>query len=278
MRVICVVDNTAQRGSGFWGEHGLAFLIKARDKRVLFDTGQSGTVLLHNLEVLEQDPAAIDALVLSHAHNDHAGGLALLLNHLRPGIPLHAHPDIFRERFSKKGGMIHNKAFSTPRQALENHFDFRLDAEPQEILPGVWTTGGITERPELEGRSSDHLMRESGELVPDAYRDDMAMVIQGGDRLTVLCGCCHAGLLNTFAHVERNFNTPIVYIAGGLHLAAYSEDQVQHVGEILSMKSTLQRVYPSHCTGEAAYVILSNMLGPKVVHPCPAGTELVFEG
>jgi 7,8-dihydropterin-6-yl-methyl-4-(beta-D-ribofuranosyl)aminobenzene 5'-phosphate synthase len=254
MRVICVVDNTAQRGSGFWGEHGLAFLIKARDKRVLFDTGQSGTVLLHNLEVLEQDPAAIDALVLSHAHNDHAGGLALLLDHLRPGIPLHAHPDIFRERFSKKGGMIHNKAFSTPRQALENHFDFRLDAEPQEILPGVWTTGGITERPELEGRSSDHLMRESGELVPDAYRDDMAMVIQG------------------------NFNTPIVYIAGGLHLAAYSEDQVQHVGEILSMKSTLQRVYPSHCTGEAAYVILSNMLGPKVVHPCPAGTELVFEG
>jgi 7,8-dihydropterin-6-yl-methyl-4-(beta-D-ribofuranosyl)aminobenzene 5'-phosphate synthase len=278
MRVICVVDNTAQRASGFWGEHGLAFLIEAGDKWVLFDTGQSGTVLLHNLEVLEQDPASIDALVLSHAHNDHAGGLALLKDHLRPGIPLYAHPDIFRERFSKKDDVIHNKTFTMPRQAIESQFDLRLHAEPQEILPGVWTTGGITERPELEGRSADHLMREAGELVPDAYRDDMAMVIQGGDRLMVLCGCCHAGLLNTLAHVERNFSAPIAYIAGGLHLAAYSDDQVQHVGEVLSAKSTLQRVYPSHCTGEAAYVILTNMLGLATVHPCPAGTILNLDG
>jgi len=277
MRVICVVDNTVQRASHMWGEHGLAFLIEAGDQRVLFDTGQSGTILLHNLEVLELDPATIDAIVLSHAHNDHAGGLSELMDHVRPGIQLYAHPDIFRERFSKKDGETRNKAFSTTRQALEAQFDLRLSAEPQEVIPGVWTTGGITERPEPEGRSADHLMREADELVPDAYRDDMALVLQIGDHLMVLCGCCHAGMLNTLAHVERTFSAPIAFIAGGLHLTANTADQLQRVGDVLSSKSTLHRVYPTHCTGEAAFVALTNVLGSSVVQPCPAGTKLDLE-
>jgi 7,8-dihydropterin-6-yl-methyl-4-(beta-D-ribofuranosyl)aminobenzene 5'-phosphate synthase len=277
MRVTCIVDNTAQRASNLWAEHGLAFLIESGDKCVLFDTGQSGTVLLHNLEVLHIEPATIDALVLSHAHNDHAGGLAKLLDHLCPGIPLHAHTDIFRKRYSKKDTEIHEKTFSTTRQALEAQFHLHLNDRPEEIIPGVWTTGGITDRPEPEGRSADHLMQEGDDLVTDAYRDDMALVLEIGDHLMVLCGCCHAGLLNTLAHVERNFNSPIAYIAGGLHLTSASPDQLQHVGEVLSSKSALQGVYPSHCSGEGAFVALSNMLGQSVVHPCPAGTELDLE-
>jgi 7,8-dihydropterin-6-yl-methyl-4-(beta-D-ribofuranosyl)aminobenzene 5'-phosphate synthase len=277
MRVICVVDNAAQRSSRMWSEHGLAFLIESGDDRILFDTGQSGTILLHNLEVLGLDPATIDAIVLSHAHDDHAGGLSELMDHLRPGIPLYAHPDIFRERFSKKDGDIRNKAFSTSRQALEARFDLRLNARPQEITPGVWTTGGITERPEPEGRSANHLMREGDDLVPDAYRDDMALVIQIDDHLMLLCGCCHAGILNTLAHVERTFSLPIAIIAGGLHLTTNTADQMQHVGDVLSSISSLRCIYPTHCTGEAAFVTLTNILGPSVVQPCPAGTILDVE-
>ena len=68
MKIICIVDNAVQRSSPFWGEHGLAFLIETDAGRLLFDTGQSGMVLLHNLEVLDVDPATIDALAISHAH------------------------------------------------------------------------------------------------------------------------------------------------------------------------------------------------------------------
>ena len=58
MNVTCVVDDAVQRSSPFWGEHGLAFLIETDAGRVLFDTGQSGTVLLHNLDLLGVDPAS----------------------------------------------------------------------------------------------------------------------------------------------------------------------------------------------------------------------------
>jgi 7,8-dihydropterin-6-yl-methyl-4-(beta-D-ribofuranosyl)aminobenzene 5'-phosphate synthase len=274
MRVICVVDNAVQRSSLFWGEHGLSFLIEAEGKRLLYDTGRSGTVLLHNLEVLGVEPATIDAIALSHAHNDHAGGIAKLMDYVRSGTPLYAHLDLFRERFSKKGEEIQNKAFSTTRQTMEAQFDLRLHEEPLEVIPGVWTTGGILERPEPEGKNADHLMREGEAIVPDAYQDDMALVLQNGNQLMLLCGCCHAGLLNTLAHVEQNFSIPVAFIAGGLHLTAYTSDQLDHVCEVLSSHSTLQRVYPNHCTGEVAFVSLTNALGASVVQPCPAGAEL----
>jgi 7,8-dihydropterin-6-yl-methyl-4-(beta-D-ribofuranosyl)aminobenzene 5'-phosphate synthase len=277
MRVICLVDNAVQRSSHFWGEHGLSFLIEVGEKRILFDTGLSGTVLLHNLEVLGIEPATIYAIVLSHAHNDHAGGLSKLMETVQLGIPLYAHTDIFRERYSKKGEKVLNKAFSITRQAIEAQFDLRLHDKPLEVIPGVWTTGGIIERPEPEGRSPDHLMREGDDLVPDAYRDDMALVLRMSGRLMVLCGCCHAGLLNTLAHVGRIFNSSIAFIAGGLHLTTSNDQQLRHVAEVLSRQSGLQGVYPGHCTGEAAFVALAHVLGPSVVKACPAGTELDLE-
>ena len=104
MKLTCLVDNAVQPNSGFWGEHGLAYLVEAAGRRILFDTGQSGTVLVHNLKLLGIDPATIDAVAISHADYDHTGGLPALLPLLRPGIPLFANADLFRERFSQRDG------------------------------------------------------------------------------------------------------------------------------------------------------------------------------
>jgi 7,8-dihydropterin-6-yl-methyl-4-(beta-D-ribofuranosyl)aminobenzene 5'-phosphate synthase len=157
---------------------------------------------------------------------------------------------------------------------LAGRVGLALSARPQEIFPGVWTTGEITARPEPEGRSDYHRMREGGALVADAYRDDMALVLQTGDQLVLLCGCCHAGLLNTLAHVQRTFKGPIAFIAGGLHLIGVTGDDLRHTGEVLGAIASLQRVYPSHCTGEEAVAALTQVLGPSVVQPYPAGTVL----
>lgn len=276
MRLTCVVDDAVQRSSPFWGEHGLAFLIETEGRRLLFDTGQSGTIVLHNLQLLGVDPETIDALAISHAHYDHTGGLPTLLEHLRSGIPLYANPDLFRERFSRREEHPKRIGLSVTREEWATRLALNLDARPQEILPGLWTTGEISERPEAEGKSDHHLMREGEYLVADAYRDDMALVLQSGDELMLICGCCHAGLLNTLAHVKRVFEGPIAVIAGGLHLTSATDDDLRHIGEVLSAMPALQLVYPNHCTGEAAFVALTQILGPSVVHPCPAGTVLEF--
>jgi len=43
--------------------------------KVLFDAGTKGGILLHNAEVLGEDLSDLSAVVLSHWHSDHAGGL-----------------------------------------------------------------------------------------------------------------------------------------------------------------------------------------------------------
>jgi 7,8-dihydropterin-6-yl-methyl-4-(beta-D-ribofuranosyl)aminobenzene 5'-phosphate synthase len=248
---------------------------------VLFDTGQSGTVLLHNLAALGVEPESIDALAISHAHHDHTGGLPALLDRTRPGLPLYANPDLFRERFSRRvsrrGGEPESIGLPLAREALASKMSLHLGAGPQEIHPGVWTTGEIAPRPEPMGGSAHHLVQGGAGWAPDPCRDDMSLVVEVGSGMLLLCSCCHAGLLNTLSCVQRAFERPIVAIAGGTHLVNADADHLQQVRETLLEMETERRIHLNHCSGEAAFYALLLALGPDVVRPCPAGTQLDLE-
>ena len=160
------------------------------------------------------------------------------------------------------------------RDELSARLTLKLSTGPQEIVPGVWTTGEINERTDFEGRGKELLMAVGGELVTDAYRDDMALVLRSADHLGLLCGCCHAGLLNALAHVARIFSEPVALIIGGLHLAGVAEDDLRRACARLTAMPALQRVCPGHCTGETAFLALAQSLGPVVVQTSPVGTVI----
>jgi len=273
IKVTCIVDNAVQTSSQFWGEHGLSFLIETAQGHVLFDTGQTSTVLLHNLQVAGVDPAAIAAIALSHAHYDHTGGLNGLLQDVSK-VPLYAHPDLFRERFSRHGAEVKSIGLPLSREELTRYVNLQLHTEPQQIVPGVYTSGEIVSRTELEGRSTRHLVRSDNAWVADPYRDDMAIVLKIAQGLVLICGCCHAGLLNTLQHVQVAFGERVTTVLGGMHLAAMSAEQLRHIIRVLQGYD-IQRLYPNHCTGQNAYVALSVAFGDRVL-PCPVGTELTF--
>jgi 7,8-dihydropterin-6-yl-methyl-4-(beta-D-ribofuranosyl)aminobenzene 5'-phosphate synthase len=275
--VRCLVDNTALRGSTLWGEHGVAFTIETPDGSLLFDTGQSGDVLVHNAEQMHIDFKRFDALVVSHAHHDHTGGLAHFLALGRPGTPLYANPDLFRERFALKDGKAHSIGLRLSQAEVTGHVNLHLSTEPTEILSGVWTTGEISERPDFKGRSSQHHIRVGGTWQPDPYKDDLSLVIQTSQGLVVICGCCHAGLLNTLAHIRRCFSQPVRAIIGGTHLASARPEDLEHVRITLKDQGLGDSpiLYLNHCTGERAQAFLAQAFGEKM-KSCPAGTELVL--
>ena len=273
-KITCIVDNTVQRSSLFWGEHGLAFWIETDQGCALFDTGQSGDVLSHNLETLGLHLQDLNALALSHAHYDHTGGLGAVLSQ-NPGLPIYANADFLSLRYSLRSGEYESIGMSIPPEELTQQADLHLSDSPIEVLPGLWTTGEIRERLEPEGYSPHHFIHADGEWKPDPYRDDMSLVMDTQEGLVLICGCCHAGLLNTLAHVQRTFQRPIVAVLGGTHLVTADEAFLERVVSVLREDYDLLYFYLNHCTGERAYVTLVNAFD-KRVKPCPAGTILIF--
>ncbi|MBN1679614.1 MAG: MBL fold metallo-hydrolase [Anaerolineae bacterium] len=275
LEITCVVEDTIVPDSALRSEHGIAFYIKTPGGRLLFDTGESGDVLVHNAAHLHIDLSQIDALALSHAHLDHTGGVPDVLKRTRPMIPLYASPDIFRERFVRSLEQPVSYCLKLSRDELEQHVDLRLSADPVEIVPGVWTTGEITDRTSFEGRGNMHQIRVDGEWKPDPYRDDLSLVLETGDGLVVLLGCGHAGLLNILRQVKRHFDGDIIAIAGGTHLASATDAMLQQAIDELSTTYNRPRLYPNHCTGQRAVNALADAFGSQV-QPCPPGTILTF--
>ena len=72
IKIQILMENKTYR-DGLVAEHGLSLLIEAGDRRILFDAGAS-PLLMHNMKLLNVDPATIDTVVISHGHFDHTGG------------------------------------------------------------------------------------------------------------------------------------------------------------------------------------------------------------
>ena len=79
MRITIIYDNEV-REEGLQADWGFSCLIEAKEvPQILFDTGTSGSILLHNMKILGIDPSAIGIIVISHGHGDHTGGLSSIL-------------------------------------------------------------------------------------------------------------------------------------------------------------------------------------------------------
>lgn len=274
-QIICVVDNHAAPGSNLRSEHGVSFWIKTENGVLLFDTGEKKTTLRHNLRKLQLSLDDVDCLALSHSHYDHTGGLEMVLTK-RYGIKIFANPDILRPRYALHDGKYRSIGLPFDPAMLVNNAELRLSAQPSQIFPDLWTTGVISKRPEAPGGSPHLLVHEEGAWQQDPYQDDMSLVLKTCRGSVVICGCCHAGLLNTLFHVEDNFEGPIRTIIGGTHLVSADDKQLDHVISIIQARYQGVDFYLNHCTGEKAVTRLSSALGEQV-KSCPAGTILTFD-
>jgi len=274
LKVTCVVDHETL-SPGLKGEHGLSLWLESGERVVLFDTSQIAEVLLHNLKTLNLPLERIGAIVLSHGHYDHTGGLQVLLER-RPNLPVYANADIFRPRYSYRKGQYQSVGLVIDPQRLPAQPRFLLSNEAVEVVPGLWTTGEITRREEEPGSSPHHFIRvEEERWLADPYRDDLSLVYHGVDGLSLICGCCHAGLLNTLAHVEKRFERKVVNVVGGIHLAPASADDLDHVKNILCKKHPGVTYHLNHCTGSNAVSAFQQAF-PGRVDYLKAGMSIVL--
>jgi 7,8-dihydropterin-6-yl-methyl-4-(beta-D-ribofuranosyl)aminobenzene 5'-phosphate synthase len=241
---------------------------------VLWDTGQTGAVLWRNLEQLRLDRRPLAAVALSHAHQDHTGGLASVLERY-PRVSIYGHSALFTERFASRDGELRAIGLQGS-EGLKQRHNFFLSAEPRQIINDVWTTGTITPRPYPQGSSPSHRTRFAGQILADSYADDMSLVLATPGGLVLVCGCCHAGLRNTLGVLRRRVKGPLRAILGGAHLTGVDAAEIEALIDALRQEGS-PRLYLNHCTGEKALFRLQQAFG-EGVQPFPAGAALTFNG
>ena len=211
LRLHVVFNNVSHKG-GLETGWGFSCLIEGLTKTVLFDTGGNRDILLSNMQRLGLDAEAVDAIVLSHIHGDHTGGLSAFLAH-NPDVTLYmpeSFPASFRQEVKRLGAAI------------------ATVSGPQPLLHSTYSTGemgwGIKEQ---------------------------ALIIDIPQGLIVMTGCAHPNVADMAERAKEYLDKNIYLLMGGFHLGGKSDAEIRAIIKRLRLLG-VQRVAPSHCTGDNA--------------------------
>lgn len=267
--------------------HGLALVITAHGpdgaRTVLFDGGPVDYAVERNGTRLGIDFGAIGAVMLSHGHWDHAGGIPQALAMIRAAngdraVPPLLHPGMFAERASRQadGGVMPMDRVPSPAEWEAMGALPVVSAEPATMAGDLfWISGEIPRRTAYERGLPTQVARASRDAPwqPDPLlMDERALAVRvRGKGLVVFSACSHAGIVNVLHHVRDSFpGEPIHAAMGGLHLSGENEAIIPETVRDLGGFG-LAHVFPAHCTGWRAVNALERTFGEPVVAPAAVG-------
>ena len=273
-RITVLVENAASE-AGLLAEHGLSVWIENAHGRYLFDTGQ-GPALVPNARRLGIPLDQADAVILSHGHYDHTGGLAHVMNR-KESPRIHAHPAAFEPKYAQNPDGT-ARGIGMPDQVRElvmSSADIRWTRLPAELSPGLFLTGPIPRRTDFEDTGGP-FYADARCRTPDGLPDDQAVFLDTPGGIVVVMGCAHAGVINTLRYIrELTGNSRIRAVMGGMHLlAAGSHRMDRTMAELKGLD--VQELFPAHCTGQVAVKRLYTEFSQRCF-PFSAGTVLEFD-
>jgi 7,8-dihydropterin-6-yl-methyl-4-(beta-D-ribofuranosyl)aminobenzene 5'-phosphate synthase len=272
--------------------HGLSLLVKTwldgTSHTLLFDAGPAEETLAYNVERLGVDMGQIEAVVLSHGHWDHGGGLPKafeLIHAAAPGrepVPCYLHPGMFVQRAIPRplGGVLPIKTPPDPAFLAQCGALSVVDTEATTLLDGhFYLSGEIPRRNSFERGFRGHVRQdEDGQWVPDPLIMDeryLAFHILGKG-LFALSACSHAGIVNVATDVRERFApVPVHGVMGGFHLSGANESVIGQTVEALA-QFDMPLLAPGHCTGWRAVNALTQRLGEACLVPTSVGQHYVL--
>ena len=250
---ITILDTMVAGSVGMDGEWGFAALVEADGRRILYDTGASPGMVLHNARRLKIDLSDVEDVILSHNHDDHTAGLLTLRAAYAKENPralsrCHVAAGIFAAREGGDGKPDTN--MSDLKAAYEGLGGrFIVHDGPAELAPGVWFTGPVPRPNNERNWSPGSYLRQPAGRIDDTVPEDAALVINSGDGTVVVTGCGHAGVMNICERAHAILGPqPIAGLIGGLHLFLNNQASVEATGARLKALG-VRKILAAHCTG-----------------------------
>jgi 7,8-dihydropterin-6-yl-methyl-4-(beta-D-ribofuranosyl)aminobenzene 5'-phosphate synthase len=289
-------------GKTLISEFGLSMHVESghgtETRNILIDFGFTPEALVNNSNLVGIDPAKLDALVLSHGHYDHFGGLAGFLRQnngkLKAKLPIYVGGE---EAFCARewtASPVRGDFGALDRKALENaDLTVKYAEGPALVADHGFTTGQIGQAsfekllsPSAMKIGVDHGMgcyaerlpddERTKAIVPDQFRHEIATAFNlKGRGLIVLTSCSHRGVINAIKQAQATSGVKKVHaVIGGFHLAPYDADYVRQT--IAALKDIdIDYVIPLHCTGEPFYDMAKAEMPSKLLRSY-TGTRFVF--
>jgi 7,8-dihydropterin-6-yl-methyl-4-(beta-D-ribofuranosyl)aminobenzene 5'-phosphate synthase len=255
VRLTVLVEDTVNKPD-LIAKHGLSILVETTSadskSRILMDAGPPPDVALHNANVMKADIRSLDAIVISHGHYDHAGGLVQILRSIgRPTLVV-AHPLAFAPKFAYKPNLKFIGTEFNHESVRDAGGVLLIARNSVPVATGVIASGEVPRENDFEKVegfwtvANDHFLQ-------DPMTDDQSVVINLREKgLVIISGCAHAGIINTVRNAEKIAGTDDIYaIIGGFHLADASGKRIEATLDQL-LRIQPKRLYPCHCTGSRA--------------------------
>ncbi len=243
MKIITLIENLVYQ-SGLVAEHGLSFYIETESKKLLLDTGQS-PAFLSNAKKLGIHIKEIDAVVISHGHYDHTGGLYAFLQENEK-----AKVFLKKEAFGEK--YHHDRFVGTAYlpEIIRNRIVY-VD-EVTELVPGIAIVPEIPVIDPVDTSFDGFYLRNGDHVEPDRFDDELFLAITEGNKLSVLSSCSHRGITNILQAAHKLFSLPVGMITGGFHLKnAPSKRYDAVIAYFHEIKP--ENIGVCHCTGIDQY-------------------------
>lgn len=273
MKVVVLMENTTCR-EDISCAHGLSLYIETAKHRLLFDMGPDER-FIENAEALGIDLSQVDTAFLSHAHNDHCGGLAAFLrcnDRAKVYMQRAALGDYYVVTDSKCAPI----GLSPEDKTLQERFilcddTVRLDDE-------LTVFSRVTGRTLWSGANATLREKVGNDYPHDAFRHEQSLLVSENGKTALFAGCAHCGMANILKRAEEVSGKTPDFVLAGFHLYNPSlqrsepQELVDAVGEALK-SAAVRKYFTGHCTGKEAYERLHAHLGARI-GAIPAGTEL----